>query len=192
MMGSRSFRSSWKDLIVYPHVLRELELPDETRASDEGRDAAFRSVIQRAFRKGRAICAPAANHPAAAHIRGRVTWIHAAHVRAQGNRITVRVHLRIVEIVVPLRIGAELRVVFFGREHQGSAAAPAAHQFRRYQFLLFVCIAVLLAGTGGNGRRAPRGAYRRGNCHYETRSQGAATGQSRRPRRCSQGKTLPA
>ena len=75
---------------------------------------------------------------------GRVARIHAAHVRAERNGVAVRIHLRVVEVVVALRIGAELRIVLLGRQHQRSAAAPAAHQLRRDQFLLLGCVAVLL------------------------------------------------
>ena len=69
--------------------------------------------------------------------------IHAAHMRAERNRISVRVHLLVVEIVVALRIGAKRRVVFIGRQHERRATAPAAHELRGYEFLFFRCLAVL-------------------------------------------------
>ena len=62
---------------------------------------------------------------------------------AERDRIAVRVHLLVVEVVVSLRIGPKLGIVLVGREHERRAAAPAAHQLGRDQFLLLRGVAVL-------------------------------------------------
>ena len=76
-------------------------------------------------------------------LRRRVARIHAPDVRAERDRIAVRVHLAVVEVVVALQVGAERRVVLLGRQHERRAAAPAAHQLRRDQLLLLRRLAVL-------------------------------------------------
>ena len=73
----------------------------------------------------------------------RVARIYPANVRAERDRVAVRVHLLVVEVVVALHVGAQLRIVFFGGEHERRAAAPAPHQFGRDQFLLLRGVAVL-------------------------------------------------
>ena len=62
---------------------------------------------------------------------------------AERYRIALRIHLLIVEVVVALRIGTERRIVLVGCQHQRCAAAPAAHQLCRNQFLFFGCPPVL-------------------------------------------------
>src|SRR6516225_4717540 len=54
--------------IVHPDVLRELELPDETRADHERRDTALRAVVGGTLRKIRAIGGPTADHAPAIHV----------------------------------------------------------------------------------------------------------------------------
>ena len=55
----------------------------------------------------------------------------------------MRVHLLVGEVVVALHVGAEGRIVSFGRQHERRAAAPAPHQLGRDQFLLLRSVAVL-------------------------------------------------
>ncbi len=62
---------------------------------------------------------------------------------AERDRISVRVHLLVVEVVVSLRIGPKLGIVLVGRQHERGAAAPAAHQLCGDQFLLLRGVAVL-------------------------------------------------
>ena len=62
---------------------------------------------------------------------------------AERDRISVRVHLLVVEVVVPLRICPKLGIVLVGRQHERGAAAPAAHQLGCDQFLLVRGLAVL-------------------------------------------------
>ena len=62
---------------------------------------------------------------------------------AERDRISVRVHFLIVEVVVSLRIGPKLGIVLVGREHERRAAAPAPHQLGGDQFLLLRGVAVL-------------------------------------------------
>ena len=76
-------------------------------------------------------------------LRRGVARIHAARMGAKRDRISVRIHLLVVEIVVSLRIGPELGIILFGREHERRAAAPATHQLGGDQLLLFRSLAVL-------------------------------------------------
>ena len=73
----------------------------------------------------------------------RVARIHPANVRAKRDRVAVRVHLLVVEVIVALRVGAKRRIVFIGRKHERRAAAPAAHQLGRDQLLLLRSVAML-------------------------------------------------
>ncbi len=141
--------------VIDPHVLRELELADEARADHEGRDPALHAVLRRAFRQRRAVGGAAADHAAPVHVRGRVARIHAPDVRAERHGIPVRVHLLVVEVVVPLRVGPERRIVLVRRQHERGAAAPAAHELRGDEFLFLRRLAVLRAGSRGTRRRAP-------------------------------------
>ena len=92
--------------VVHPDVLCELVLPDETCADHECGDATLHAVVRRILRQMGPVGGAATDHAAAIHVRRRVAGIHAAHVRAERNRISVRVHLLVVEVVVALRIGA--------------------------------------------------------------------------------------
>ena len=192
MIGSRSFRSSWKDLVVHPHVLRELELADEARASDERRDAAFAAVIGAPSGRGGPYVPPRRIIRRRFMFDRRVARIHAAYVRAQRHGITVRIHLPIVEVVVALRIGAELRdrpSWARARTERRCAIGPSVSPLPIPALRVYRRSA---AGTGETRRRAPRGDCKRESCRSATGSPAAATGRSRRSRRCSQGKTLPA
>ena len=62
------------------------------------------AILWRVFRQMRSVGGAATDHAAAIHVRGGVARIHAAHVRAQWNRISMRIHLLVVEVIVPLRI----------------------------------------------------------------------------------------
>ena len=57
--------------------------------------------------------------------------------------ITVRVHFRVAEIIVPPQIGAEPWIILVRREDKRSAASPTPHELGGYQFLLVGCFAVL-------------------------------------------------
>ena len=128
--------------IVDPHVLRELELPDQAGAADKGRDAAFDAVFGRPFGQRRPVGPTAADDAAAIHVHRRVARIHPPDVGAKRHGIPVRVHLPVVEVVVPLRVRRKLRIILLWREHERRSTAPPAHQLRRDQFLLLGCVAV--------------------------------------------------
>ena len=66
--------------IVYPDVLRELELPDEARADDEGGDAALDPVVGRALRQTEAHRARLGGSSVAGSYSPRVARIHAARM----------------------------------------------------------------------------------------------------------------
>ena len=93
MIGSRSFFELVETRIVHPHVLRELELANEARTSDERRDASLDAVLVRAFGQRGTVGAAAADHPAPIHVHGRVAWIHAPDMRAQRHGVAVGIHL---------------------------------------------------------------------------------------------------
>ena len=91
----------------------------------------------------RAVGGAAADHAAPVHVRGRVAGIHPPHVRAERNRIAMRIHFLVVEVVVALRVGAQRGIVFVRAPDEWRAAAPASHQFRCDQLLLLRSVAVL-------------------------------------------------
>src|SRR6516165_498735 len=66
--------------VVHPDVLRELELPDETRADHERRDTALLAVFGGTLRKIGTIGRPTTDHAPAVHVRRRIAWVHTAHV----------------------------------------------------------------------------------------------------------------
>src|SRR5205807_1798762 len=59
--------------------------------------------------------------------------------------ISLRVHFRVVEIVVALVVRSKCRIVLFGREGKRSATPPASHQLRCNQLLAFSCWSTMLA-----------------------------------------------
>src|SRR5207248_8754104 len=71
-------------LSIGSHVLRELELADETRATNEGGDASFYAIFWRPFGQRWAVGAAASDQPPPIHVRGGVTRIHPPDVRAEG------------------------------------------------------------------------------------------------------------
>src|SRR5262249_39819818 len=129
--------------IVHPDVLRELKLPDEARADDECGEPALLAIVRGALRKMRSIGRTPTDQAVSVHVRCCIARVHASHVGPKRYRITLRVLGLIVEIIITLRVSPELGVVLLGREHQGGATAPAAHEFRSEEFLLFRRFAVL-------------------------------------------------
>src|SRR6476660_8243733 len=113
--------------VVYPNVLREFELPDETRADHESGNAAFYAILRSVLRQMRAVGGAAANHAPTVEVRCAVGGVQAAYIRPARHGIPMGIHLLVVEVVIPLRIGAECRIVFLGRQYERRAAAPAAH-----------------------------------------------------------------
>src|SRR5262249_57661511 len=67
--------------------------------------------------------------------------VHAPDVAAEGYLPAAPV-VRIIEIVVSLRVGAEFWVVDVRRQRQGGAAAPAAHELRGQQLAFFLGAAI--------------------------------------------------
>ena len=124
-------------LVVDPHVLGELELADQVGADDERGDAAVHPVVGRTVGQRGSIGRAAADHPATVHVMRGVARIEPAGMRAERTCISERIHLLVVEVVVAHRIRAELGIVLVRREHQWRTAAPAPHELRRQQFLLF-------------------------------------------------------
>ena len=129
---------------IDPDVLREFELSDQAGAADEGGDAPFRAVFGCSFRQRLTVSPAAANHSALVHVGRRVARIHAADVSAERHGVAMRVHLLVVEVVVPLPIGAEGGIVMLRRQDQRSAASPPPHQLGGDQ-LLFVRRVSMLA-----------------------------------------------
>src|SRR5262249_7600948 len=129
--------------IVDPDILRKLELPNEACANHEGSNPAFDAVIRRVLWKVRPVGRATADHAAPIYIYCRVARIHAANVRSERNRIPLRIHFLVVEIVISLWIGAQAWIVFFRRQNERRPTSPAAHQLGGNQFLLFWSFAVL-------------------------------------------------
>ena len=136
MSGSRSLPSSW-NLGSLAHTFCAnsnclIRLAQPTKA------AMPRSTPSsgRALRQRRPVGPAAADDAAAIHVHGRIARVHAPDVGAERDRVAVRVHLSVIEVVVALRVRRKLGVVLRGREHERCAAAPSPHQLRRDQFLL--------------------------------------------------------
>src|SRR5216117_148821 len=64
-------------------------------------------------------------------------------MRAKRHCITVWIHFFVVKIIGPLHIRAKLWIISVRREHKRRAAAPAAHELSRDQFLFFRRFAML-------------------------------------------------
>ena len=122
--------------VVDPDVLCKLELSHEARTNNESGNASIDTIFRRAFGQRRAISGSSANHPASLHIDSSVARVHPPYVRTKRSGVAKGIRLRIIEIIVALRIGGEGRIVLVGCQRQGSAAAPAAHQFCGNPFLL--------------------------------------------------------
>src|SRR6478609_996006 len=93
--------------VVRPNVLRELELSNEARADHECCDAALHAVLRGVLRQMRTVRGAATDHTAAIYVRRRIAGIHSAHVRAERHRVAMRIHFLVVEVVVPLEVGAQ-------------------------------------------------------------------------------------
>ena len=123
-------------LVVHPHVLRELELADEAAADHERGNPALPAIFGSILRKIRTVGGSAPDHAATVHVHRRVPGIHPAAMGAQRGRIAVRIHFFVIEVVVPLRVGAELRIIRLGCQYQRRAAAPPAHELCGDEFPL--------------------------------------------------------
>ena len=176
-----------KVLVVDPHVLGELELTDETGADHERGDPPFDAVVGRAFRQRRAVGRAPPDHPPPVHVGSRVPRVHPAAMGAERNGIAQRVHLLVVEIVVPLHIGAEHRIILLGGQYQRRAAAPPAHELGGDELLLLGRLPVLGAETPGTCRRVPPAGGRPCSCRSGTTPPVAAAGREDRSHRDSPG-----
>src|SRR6476646_755126 len=92
--------------VVRPNVLRELELSNEAPADHECCNTALHAVLWRVLGQMRTVGGTAADHAAAVHVCRGVARVHSAHVRAERHRVAMRIHFLIVEVVVPLQVGA--------------------------------------------------------------------------------------
>src|SRR5215510_14010557 len=138
----RILLSSMTDEIAVRHPLRlhELELLSQVRTDQQKHAAAVNAVILEDARRHQRSVARAAPDEVV-EIDGdelvlqRVARIDTTDVRAEGALQSLHV-LRIGEFVVANEITPERRIVAVWTEHQGSAAAPAAHHFCGDQLLL--------------------------------------------------------
>src|SRR5262245_60676302 len=130
--------------VVDPHILSEFVLANQAGAEYERRDAPLHAVVGGTFRQVRAVGRAAAEQAAAVNVPGRIAGIHTTDVRAKWHGIAVRILMFVVEVVVPLRICAQCRIVFVGREHKWRTAAPPAHEFGRDEFLFLGGFALLV------------------------------------------------
>ena len=72
-----------------------------------------------------------------------VPRVHAPDVASERHLPATRV-VRVIEVVVPLRVRAECRIVDVRRQRQRGAAAPAADQLRGEQFPFFLGASIRL------------------------------------------------
>src|SRR6185436_16369934 len=113
-----------------PLRLNELELPLQMRTDQEEDAAALGAVVlEHALRQGRpVVCAPqqeVVEIDRYDFVLEGITRIDPADVRAEGALQSLHV-VGIRERVVADRVSSELWLVTVRRQHQGSAAAPAA------------------------------------------------------------------
>ena len=117
--------------IVGPHVLREFELPDQAGAADKRGNASLDTVFGSAFRQRRTV-GPAA--PDDACRRFMFTAVSRGFMRRMwapsGQRIAVRVHLCVIEIVVALRVARRAP----GRPSSGASTSGAPLRHRPISF----------------------------------------------------------
>ena len=71
-----------------------------------------------------------------------IAWVHPAHMAAERRLLAIRI-VGISEVVVPLRVLAERRVVLHRREGQWRAAAPTAEELRGQQLTFFVGLRIV-------------------------------------------------
>src|SRR5882672_2236517 len=71
----------------------------------------------------------------------RVPRVHAPDMASERYLPATRV-VRVIEVIVALRVGAERRIVYIRRQRQRGAAAPTAHQFRGDPFPFFLGAAI--------------------------------------------------
>ena len=139
--------------VIDPDILRELKLPHEACTKNERCNATINAIFRRAFGQRRTIGRATANHSSPLHVRRRIARIHAPNMCSKRNGIALRVHFRVVEIVVALVISAKCWIVLVGRQNERSSAPPASHQLRRDQFLAFGCWSTMLAQEVAERRR---------------------------------------
>jgi hypothetical protein len=115
--------------VVYPNVLNELELADETRADHERRVAAIDTIFGRAFRQSWTECGSATDYFAPPDIpHRRVTRIHPPNMGSERYGISLWIHRRVIEVIVALRVVGDRRIVFF-RKNERSAAGQRPMSF---------------------------------------------------------------
>src|SRR6266850_6443624 len=128
--------------IIRPYIHRKLKLADKACATDERGDSSLDSVFGRALRQRRTVRPSAPDHLPPVHIHCGVPRVHATNVRTKRAGIPVRIHVRVSEGIVALKIGAETWIIFIWREDKRSPAPPPSHQLGRYPFLLLRCFAM--------------------------------------------------
>ena len=116
--------------IVDPNILRELILSNEARADDESGDAALDSSSG-ALRQMWTVSSAATNHAAAINLRGRVAGSMSANMRAERDRITERILLLVIEVIVAFLVGPERRIVRGGASTSGAPLRQRPMSFAR-------------------------------------------------------------
>jgi hypothetical protein len=128
-------RGADEDAVVQPLGLDELELALGVRAGEDEDDAPVGAVVlEHALGQHRAVACAAPDHATQAHVDAplvveRVSRVRTPRVRA-GRTLESAQVFAVDEVVVALRVRAELRVVAFGAERKRSAALPATDQLR--------------------------------------------------------------
>ena len=118
-----------------PVLLQELiRLRCAGAEKDEEDAAALTVVFEHAFRERRPVCVAVTDDAVKVHIvehrQRRIARIHPADVRSERAAESFRI-VSVEEIVHLLQIGAELRPIRVGREHQGRATRPSADHLCR-------------------------------------------------------------
>ena len=136
MIGSRSLPSSLKVGSLTHTFMANSNC--RTRLAQPMNAAIPRSiaVLGRALGQRRPVGAAAPDHPAALMFSAVSRGFIRRMCAPDRAGVALGVHLAVVEVVVPLHVGAERRIVLLGREHERRAAAPAAHELGGDELLL--------------------------------------------------------
>ena len=148
-------RGADEDAVVQPLGLDELELALQVRAGEHEDDSAVLAVVlEHPLGQHRPVARAPPNHPVQAHVDAafvieRIARIRAPGVRA-GRALEATRIVAVEEVVVALRVGAELGIVALRGERQRRPALPASDHLRAEQRLLLAgrCLRVQVLPVG--------------------------------------------
>jgi hypothetical protein len=135
-------------VVIDPLLLQEFHRGHRLGADEQEDSAAWHCVIlvgQRAWIVRFSVCRPAPYEPVDIHVGEPcelcVPWVHAPDMGSERHLPAMRV-VRVIEVTVALRVGAELWVIDVRSERQRGSTAPAADQLRSKQLAFFLGVSI--------------------------------------------------